>query len=145
MGRFISIAFAAFLAGCGAAPPPGPASTSVTVQAMARGAVETAETVWLDAAQGCVDAAQAGGGQALLDKCQAVLIPARDSLVAAAGALDGWQDGERGNVACAVQDALMSVDAVVPMLGLSASEKSLITDAKALANALGTCARDGGK
>ena len=130
-----------FLAGCGAAPAAGPVTVSVTAQAYARGAVQVAEQIWDDAAHGCIDS----GNAALKAKCAQVLIPARDSLIVAAEALDAWNDAKIGEVACAAQDVVSAVLVVAGDLGPNDQEKAILADAKALAFALGTCNKDGGK
>lgn len=123
---------------CGNAAPAKNVSTTTT-QALARGALETAEHVWMDVAQACVDT----GDATIMARCKDALLPGRDALVAAATALDTWSDASAGQVACAIADAVAGVQAVAPDLHPSAQESALIQDAAELAHALG-CTKDAG-
>lgn len=131
--------------GCASSSAPAKSVSTASTQALARGALETVEHVWMDAAQGCVDAAAAGGGDTLLKKCESVMVPARDSLVAAATSLDAWTDASKGEVACFLSDAMASVVQVSTLLGPTAKEQALINDAIELAKDMGCQRPDGGK
>ena len=100
------LAFAALVAVCDlsgcASGTPG-AKTEAQAIAITRGTIESVDSAWRTAAQGCVD--WSAGDAAKLGKCRAELVPAQSAIVAASLSLDAWQAGasrgaSEGAIAC---------------------------------------------
>lgn len=146
--RVLALAVCALVAGCtlfSSTPSatPAPAASTVTVQAEARGALQIAADLWNAAVDICADAKSTN--PAAYAQCRAILLPARDGLVSAGGALDAWTSASQGQVVCAVEDATGAVVQAANTLG-AGPDPAVVADALALAHALGTCpAKDGGK
>lgn len=142
----------ASLEGCSGAAvaptaPSKPVATAST-QALARGAVDVAKHLWIDAADACSEYAASQDreeGLQTLQKCKNALLPARDSLIAAATAFDAWNDASKEDIACAVSDVVDGVSRLSGLLHPTPTEKALIADAAELSRVLG-CERpaDGG-
>lgn len=152
-GRAVAAAAPALLVltlvGCGASSTPA-ASAANAARANARGAVETATSAWVLAAQTCHDVAVATQDQALLDTCKATLVPAKDDLVSAAAAVDAWGPDAGTSpeqVACLVASAMSGVSKTSSALASASAQLApVVADAVqliALLPGAGSCAKDG--
>ena len=152
-GRALVVVAPAVLAlaliGCGASNTPA-SSTANSARANARGAVETAETAWILAAQTCKDVATATQDQALIDTCKSTLLPAHDDLVSAAAAVDAWGPDAGTSpeqVACLVASAMSAVAQTSSALASASNTLApVVADAVQLVALLpgaGSCAKDG--
>ena len=128
-----AIMVASLVCGCGSAQQSAGAPSA---QATARAAVSVAADVWNMTAQGCIAMAEAKEDDTIRQKCAAVLLPAHDSIEAAADAVDGWAAGGSGNFPCLmadVLDGLKQIDALIVSLGQKMPQ--IVLDAEGLAEA----------
>lgn len=130
MKRAFIIAVAVLLVGCGAS----------ATRAQARGAVlVTAEAVKL-ADTTCAQVALERTDLALARACEQAYDLARASAIAAAAAVDAWDEGKRGEVACALQRAAGELRKVASELrARQANVPKVIDDALGLAAGVGGC------
>lgn len=103
--KFLPLLALLALIGC------SPANSPAQVRADARAVVSLAQDAWIATGQVCVNLAVANSDQGLLDKCKSILLPARDSLIAAEAALDAWSAADQGNIACLVSKAVAGIAA----------------------------------
>lgn len=127
-----------FLPGCAQATSP-----SVDPRALARGAVETLETAWVDVANVCV----ATGKDTVAVSCEKVLDPVRSSLIAAGDAVNTWTDADQSNLPCMLADiaqGFTDTEAILTGLNvLPANVAQEINDGLDLAKAfLPQCSRE---
>lgn len=94
----------------------GPNGPQISARSIARGSVETLETVWIMSAKGCLTVAEIRDDDAIRQKCEKVLMPVRDGLVAAAAAIDAWGAAEQKEMPCLLRDVAASFDAVSSLL-----------------------------
>lgn len=133
---FAVVMIAAALAGCHANSP------SIDPRALARGAVSTLEDAWIVAAQSCVESSDT----TVVSACKVGLLPARQALLAAASAVDGWTDADQKNFPCLMADAEAGLKETVQVLGAFGVQlPQVVSDAFALAGAFTPqCVRDAG-
>lgn len=81
-------------------------------RAIARGTVETLEAAWIATAQACIEVSKTQQSPSTLQQCEKVLTPARDSLIAAAEAVDAWDARAQGNFPCLIQDAVSGLTSI---------------------------------
>lgn len=103
-------------------------AVSPNPQALARGTVETLETVWNVSANACVQVAVVNQDENTLKTCQNVLDPARASIIAAAAAVDGWTDADQKNYPCLVADAVAALKAIQPVVAKNGPTPQVIAD-----------------
>ncbi|MDE2107245.1 MAG: hypothetical protein KGL39_59155, partial [Patescibacteria group bacterium] len=94
----------------------GASSPQIDPRALARATVETAESAWLATAKACVADAVSTDSQATLQKCEAMLDPARETLVAAAYSVDTWTAADQKNFPCMIGSAMKAIQASVMFL-----------------------------
>ncbi len=118
------------LVGCGASAS----------RAQARGAVlVTAEAVRLGD-KACADVALEKNDLPLARACETAYEIARASVLTAAASVDAWDEGKKGDVACAIKRAGDELSKTVSELrARQASIPKLIEDAIALAASTGKC------
>jgi hypothetical protein len=121
------------LVGCASAsPPPGAPGSAVDPRALARASVSLLEDAWVASAKGCLAAAEADQDDTIRAKCESVLTPARNMLLAASDGVDVWTDADQRNFPCLITSAaagIGQVTTVVPGLHLP----QLVSDGLSLA------------
>lgn len=121
-------------------------SPDTQARAIARGTVETLETVWDTAATACMAVANAKEDQAIANSCKEYLAPARTAIVAAADAVDVWDDAAQGNFPCLIASAIDGVNqglGVAEQVGFKPPQ--VVLDGRVLANQYVPLCQDGGK
>lgn len=108
-------------------------SPSVDPRALARGTVETLETVWNVSANACVDVAVAEESKTTLQTCQKVLDPARTAIVAAADMVDTWTDADQKNFPCAIADAMAGLTQIQATIASQGPLPQVVADGFSLA------------
>jgi hypothetical protein len=93
-----------------------PANPTVSVQTIARGAVETLEAAWLLGAKGCLTVAITQQSDTIRQQCEDVFGPARDGILAVAGMVDAWTAADQANIPCALQDLVTAFRSVPTLL-----------------------------
>lgn len=136
------------VAACDACTPAASPNQAADTQAraLARGTVETLETVWMTAAKMCMAVAESEQSQQIADDCKNYLTPARESIVASADAVDVWDAAAQSNFPCLIAAAIDGVDqglAVATQAGLTLPQ--VVKDGQVLANLYAPkCVKDGG-
>lgn len=100
---------------CGGSHP-SPAPQTVSARAIARGSVETFETVWLLSERACKQIAQVRDDTVFWQKCGKVLLPADSALLATSAMVDGWTDADQKNIPCALQDLVVAFENIQELL-----------------------------
>lgn len=123
-----------------------PAKTADQARQEARAAAVTVEQAWMGLAHACVDAAAVTNDQQLLGECAAVLDPISVTLEAADDTINAWTTATSNQaLACSLSRAAGNLSEAAMALGAPPTVKVAITDAIAVADALGGCNADGGK
>ena len=92
----------------------------------------------------CATVARERGDAQIARTCDADYKAARPALIAAESAVDAWDSGQRGNVACTLGEATRSLGNVADALGRAGvSVPPLIVDALALSGAFGEVCHGG--
>jgi len=98
-----------------------------------------------EADQRCADVGREAGNLVLLDRCTKAYDTARGALLVAAGAVDAYDDGRQGDVACATATG---IDAALELAGLIRSAggdlPAALDDGLRLAKQFGAECKDGG-
>lgn len=117
------------LTGCGSSQPQMP------TKIVARGVVGTLAAAWEDAANACVEAAQAPGATFTIPQCGQYLLPGHDAIVAAADGIDAWTAADQNNLPCFVGEVARGLSAVAGLPGVNVSThvKEGLTLAQSLA------------
>lgn len=128
--------------GCGAHP-----SLPTTPREQARAVVLVLTEGVREADHRCAEAGTDAGDLRLLDRCAAAYAVARSSLLVAAGAVDAWDEGRKGETACAT---IRGAEAAAELAGLIRSNGAevpvALEDGLALYKHFGAsaCSQDGG-
>ncbi len=127
------LAFVMFLViactGCGPSTP-----GAVTPRAATRAAVDVAKDAWVIVGTSCVEYAKAAKDDHIRVKCAHYLMPAKELISYAAGAVDTqWSP----KAACALsQGVLLMADAAKDLVKFNVTVQPLVDDAVALASAM---------
>ena len=125
----LAIVMAAFV-GCSSAP----ATPQLDPRALARGTVETLETVWVDSAKACMAVANGTQSQETADSCKQYLQPSREALLAAADAVDSWTAADQKNFPCLIASAVDGINNVKSLVVLAGPPPQVVADGLQLAN-----------
>lgn len=144
IGRFLPVVALCLATACGGGPST-PQTPKVDPHALMYSGVETVAALWSAAASACISAAEQSGDDSIRQKCADVLLPAHDTILAAADAVDTWTLADQNNLPCLLKSAAAAVTqaAALPFMPPGTAR---LRDGLALAGALSaTCtATDGG-
>lgn len=122
-----------------------PAQNPPDPKLIARGTVETLETAWTATAQACINVSTAQQDPTIKAQCAQVLTPARDALIAAGYAVDGWTSSDQQDFPCLIANvlaALQNVGALVTHAGVTLPP--VVNDALAMAGQFAGACVDAG-
>lgn len=116
-----------------------PACSSAS-RAHARGAVLAGAEAIKVGDKACATAALEKTDLELARTCEAAYVTARSAIVAAAESVDAWDEGKKGDVACALKRAAAAIATTTQALrSRSVAVPKVVEDALALADKIGAC------